>query len=38
MSRSSPERKGQIIAAALELFRRKGFADAGLPDPIEYQE
>jgi len=36
MSRSSPERKGQIIAAALELFRRKGFADVSTRDLAEH--
>ena len=36
MSRSSPERKGQIIAAALELFREKGFADVSTRDLAEH--
>lgn len=36
MSRSSPERKAQIIAAALELFRRKGFADVSTRDLAEH--
>jgi len=36
MSRSSPERKGQIIAAALELFRQKGFADVSTRDLAEH--
>lgn len=36
MSRSSPERKGQIIAAALELFRSKGFADVSTRDLAEH--
>jgi AcrR family transcriptional regulator len=36
MTRSSPERKGQIIAAALELFRRKGFADVSTRDLAEH--
>ena len=36
MSRSSPERKDQIIAAALELFRRKGFADVSTRDLAEH--
>ena len=36
MSRSSPERKDQIIAAALELFRQKGFADVSTRDLAEH--
>ena len=36
MSRSSPERKGQIIAAALELFREKGFADVSTRDLADH--
>jgi AcrR family transcriptional regulator len=36
MSRSSPERKDQIIAAALELFRSKGFADVSTRDLAEH--
>ena len=36
MSRSSPERKDQIIADALELFRRKGFADVSTRDLAEH--
>ncbi|QIE25463.1 TetR/AcrR family transcriptional regulator [Caballeronia sp. SBC2] len=36
MSRSSPERKSQIITAALELFRQKGFADVSTRDLAEH--
>ena len=36
MSRSSPERKDQIIVAALELFRQKGFADVSTRDLAEH--
>ncbi|CAN7314485.1 TetR family transcriptional regulator [Caballeronia sp. LjRoot29] len=36
MSRSSPERKDQIIAAALELFRQKGFANVSTRDLADH--